>query len=383
MNKLLIAAAGAGKTTYLIDQALSISDNVLITTFTIENAESIRQKMIKRIGCIPPHIHIKTWFSFLLQHGVKPFQGSVKEELYTQCIRGVEFSEKQSGIKFQHPKGFSIPYNEETEFFYHYFDKHFRIYSDKLSKFVVRANEITKGDVIQRLVQVFPNIFIDEVQDLSGYDLTILELLFRSQTNILLVGDPRQTTYLTHWEKKNAKYHYGKIELFITEQCRKKDKIIIDTTTLNYSHRNNSMICDFSSRLYNNYAPTQACNCSDCHHSCIHEGVFVVLDTDVKHYFERYGPTILRYNKSTKTISSDNIYTFGSAKGKEFDDVLIYPTQAMEQWLINFNNSLLEPTTKAKFYVAITRARHSVAFVVSSHTYSQLENHTHIQKWRI
>ena len=47
MNKLLIAAAGAGKTTYLIDQALSITDNVLITTFTIENAESIKQKMIK------------------------------------------------------------------------------------------------------------------------------------------------------------------------------------------------------------------------------------------------------------------------------------------------------------------------------------------------
>lgn len=382
MNKLLIAAAGAGKTTYLINQALSITDNVLITTFTIENTESIKQKIIKKIGCIPPHIHIQTWFSFLFQHGVKPFQGSVKEELYTKSIRGVNFSKQQSGIKYQHPRGFPILYNEKTEFFQHYFDGNSRIYSDKLSKFVVRANEITNGKVIERLTQVFPNIFIDEIQDLSGYDLNILDLLFRSPANVLLVGDPRQTTYLTHWEKKNSKYHYGKIDLFITEKCRKVDRITIDTTTLNYSHRNNSIICKFSSLLYNNYTPTQACTCLDCHHSRKHEGIYAILDTDVQYYFEFYKPIILRYSKSTKTISSNNIYTFGSAKGKEFNDVLIYPTQAMEQWLVDFNDSPLESTTKAKFYVAITRARYSVAFVVSPHIYSQLENLPHIINWR-
>ena len=42
-NKFLIAGAGAGKTTYLVDQALLCKDNVLITTYTDENAYKLRQ----------------------------------------------------------------------------------------------------------------------------------------------------------------------------------------------------------------------------------------------------------------------------------------------------------------------------------------------------
>ena len=34
MSSLIIAAAGAGKTTFLVKKALEISENVLITTFT-------------------------------------------------------------------------------------------------------------------------------------------------------------------------------------------------------------------------------------------------------------------------------------------------------------------------------------------------------------
>ena len=37
-NELIIAAAGSGKTTYLVREALKIKDeNVLVTTFTDEN----------------------------------------------------------------------------------------------------------------------------------------------------------------------------------------------------------------------------------------------------------------------------------------------------------------------------------------------------------
>ncbi len=56
--------------------------------------------------------------------------------------------------------------------------------------------------MIKRISKIFPNIFIDEIQDLAGYDLDILKLLFKSESTILCVGDPRQITYLTHWEKK-------------------------------------------------------------------------------------------------------------------------------------------------------------------------------------
>ena len=74
-DKLIIAAAGSGKTTFLVNQALSIQDSrVLITTFTEANEQEIKKKFIEANGCIPPNVTVQTWFSFLLQHGVKPYQ---------------------------------------------------------------------------------------------------------------------------------------------------------------------------------------------------------------------------------------------------------------------------------------------------------------------
>lgn len=44
MSRLIIAAAEAGKTTFLIEQALKISESVLITTYTDANEQSSRDK---------------------------------------------------------------------------------------------------------------------------------------------------------------------------------------------------------------------------------------------------------------------------------------------------------------------------------------------------
>lgn len=382
MNKLIIAAAGAGKTTYLIQQALETNANVLITTFTIENTECIRQKFINKIGYVPNHVTIQTWFSFLIQHGVKPFQGSLRKELFGINIRGLHFSNEQCGVKYRHPQYGPILFSEKTEFMKHYFDNEMNIYSDKLSKFVIKTNEATNGKVIERIAQIYPNIFVDEVQDLSGYDLTLIDLLFRSSANILLVGDPRQTTYLTHWEKKNQKYHFGKITDFIKNECRKSDKIIIDTTTLNCSHRNNESICNFSSLLYNNFPVTSICTCETCHPKHQHEGIYAIQEKEVYQYIKLYNPTILRYNSKKEVGESNGIFTFGSSKGREFNDVLIFPTEKMEKWLVEFDNSIFEPTTKAKFYVAITRARFSVAFVVSEQIFESLKSNLFINTWR-
>lgn len=38
-NKLVIAAAGSGKTTYLVRQALAVEQRVLITTYTESNEQ--------------------------------------------------------------------------------------------------------------------------------------------------------------------------------------------------------------------------------------------------------------------------------------------------------------------------------------------------------
>lgn len=59
MSKLYIAAAGAGKTTFLVDSAFhqssSIDNKILITTFTDDNTLEIQRKFYSKygfIGCV-------------------------------------------------------------------------------------------------------------------------------------------------------------------------------------------------------------------------------------------------------------------------------------------------------------------------------------------
>jgi len=356
-NKLMIAAAGSGKTTFLVKEALRVKDkNVLITTYTEANETEIRKKIIEETkGYIPKNITIQTWFSFLLQHGVRPYQNIMNNELHEKKI-GFYLTERLSGFRYNNINN-QPTYWGENNLFKFYFTKDFKIYSDKISKFIVECNNKTKGDLIDRISRIYAYLFIDEVQDLAGWDLEILKLLFETSSYILLVGDPRQVTYLTHHPRKYTDYKDGKVDKFIKEKC-KKDICDVDTETLNKTHRNNEDICEFSSKLFPEYTPCKPCTCEKCRsYSETHEGIFLIKEEDIKEYCEKYSPTILRFNKA--------IYpelNFGKSKGLSFDNVLVYPTDKIREYLKEGNISKIE-TVKAKFYVALTRARYSVGIV--------------------
>jgi DNA helicase-2/ATP-dependent DNA helicase PcrA len=74
-NKVIIASAGSRKTTYIVKVALSNPDeNILILTYTIDNIGQIRSYIIRENGFIPTNITILSWYSFLLQECVRPYQ---------------------------------------------------------------------------------------------------------------------------------------------------------------------------------------------------------------------------------------------------------------------------------------------------------------------
>lgn len=212
---------------------------------------------------------------------------------------------------------------------------------------------------------IYTDIFIDEVQDLAGYDLDFLKLLFKTKINVLLVGDPRQVTYLTHRELKYKKYEDGRIKEFIENECNKvfcKDRI--DETSLKYSHRNNMEICKYSSKLYPEYASSEPCECKECRNidSDEHQGIFLIKSSDVLKYLEKYKPMQLRYDKDVQVNESYPVKNFGAAKGLTFDRVLIYPTKEFIKWIKNPKHKL-SPISRSKFYVAITRAKLSVGIL--------------------
>lgn len=353
-NQLIIAAAGSGKTTFLVEQALAIKDHrVLITTYTQANEAEIRRKIIELNKCIPENITIQTWFSLVMQHGMRPYQSY----LYDKRINGLLLVNSQSAVRYKNKYGRNVCW-PEAEVSKHYFSPAGAVYSDKLSKFAVRCNSLSKGAVINRLSRVYPSIFIDEVQDLAGYDLEIIKLLFKSSSNVTLVGDPRQVTYLTHNERKYDKYTYGKIADFVKTECKKLN-CTIDDKSLNKSYRNNLPMCKLSSSLYPSHLECQPGQSK----TSTHDGVFLIKESQKEEYLRKYNPMQLRLKRSSAGPNKEYpVQNFGESKGISYDRVLIYPTADMGKWIKNHSYHLKDKT-RAQLYVALTRARFSVGIV--------------------
>jgi DNA helicase-2/ATP-dependent DNA helicase PcrA len=341
-NKLIIAAAGSGKTTYLIDEAIKNSDvRVLITTYTQANEAEIRKKIIEKVYYIPDNITVQTWFSFLLKHGVKPLQGAIFEKR----VNGLLLVNKKSAM-----------YVAKSDVENYYFTKDTKIYSDKISEFVCAVNEISGQAVVRRMSKIFPKIFIDEIQDLAGYDLELLKLLFCSDSELILVGDPRQATYSTNNSAKNRQFKKANIVNYFFDD--KSINIATDQTSLLVNYRCNELICSLSNRLYKKFSGAQSGNI----YKSGHDGIFFVKEKDVEDYLKLYKPLQLRDSRKQKVNANYAVMNFGESKGLSFDRVLIYPTKPYIKWLID-NESELADTSRSKFYVAITRARYSVAIV--------------------
>ena len=349
-SKCIIAAAGSGKTTYVVNKALGIDRNsrVLIATYTRENEKEIRKKIVKRSKAIPGNVTVQTWWSFLFRHGVRPYQNLITEK----PINGLMLTEKQSGLRYE-SRDFPV-YWGKNDIEPYYFTESRQIYSDKIAIFVIRCNEITDGAVFDRLSKIFDYVFIDEVQDLAGYDLDIVCNIIKTIPTVL-VGDPRQVTYHTHHSTRNRKYANGLIDQFIVEKCN--EFCDIDYSTLRDSFRCNREICNYSNSLFPDFPVVGSLSESRTGH----DGIFFISPREVEKYLKRYEPVQLRYSQRTRINEEYPVYNFGESKGLTFDRVVIYPTNSIKDYINK--KTELPSSTLCRYYVALTRARYSVAIV--------------------
>lgn len=377
-NKLLIAAAGSGKTQYIIENIFEIikknsSANILVTTYTRTNAEQIRQR-IKEFNrdnfkdySIPKNIIIQEWFSFLLEHGVRPFKSMVLPELLYKNIDIYH--------DFQYNNNLYIKRSEILG--QNFLGNH--IIANSLSDFTLTVEEKTSGLIFSRIENIYSHIFIDEVQDLAGYDLNFLKKLFGTKIETTMVGDPRQTTYVTPPKKENSQYKDGKIVKFITDKC-KDASVCVDTNTLSFSHRNNKEICDFSSALYPDFEKSLPCICEKCRVKDFYSGIYICKESKINEYSNNIihkNIGVLRHSKSKFPERN-----FGDSKGLTYDHIIIHPTKPIIEYLKSGNLVKIVKNKKGileerdaldipRFYVAVTRAKYSVAIV-----YDYKENET-------
>lgn len=339
-NTVVISAAGSRKTTYIVEQALAQPEKrILIVTYTIENLEQIRRYFIEKNGVVPVHVHIQSWFTFLLHECVRPYQSYLYDGKRIENICFVQ--------------GKSAKYVKKDNTAAYYLAGFTDIYTDKISDFACRINEVSGGLIIKRLEGMYDTMYIDEIQDLAGYDLDFLEILFNSQIEMLVVGDNRQATYATNYSPKNSKFK-GKNIISLFQAWKAKGLCTIEERVKCY--RCNQAICTFADLLYPDM--TSAVSMQDADTG--HDGIFIVKNSDVGAYIQTYTPRILQYKKNDKTAHL-NAINFGASKGLTFERVLIFPTTPISKYLQTGDISQI--SEKPKLYVAITRAKFSVAFV--------------------
>jgi DNA helicase-2/ATP-dependent DNA helicase PcrA len=334
-NIVTVAAAGSGKSTSIISEALSSPEKrILITTFTIEGTEELKKILFEKYKAIPKNIEVMSWMSFILQECIRPYQ----LEAFGRQVTKLIFVQGRStqGIPKSRPA--------------YYFGSIDSIYSDKLSEYAMLCNEVTSGKVIDRIASVFDQIFIDEFQDFAGYDFDLVVALLKSRVSVRIVTDPRQGTYSTNESAKNAQYKKSGVQKFV-EMLESKGlcQILLN----NWSYRCNQSICDLSDSLYPDFINTESRNGTVTGH----DGVFRVRSSDIDRYLEAHHPVVLRYDKRT-LWRDEKVRNFGSVKGRTYDRVLILENGPIKDFLSGKAFS-----SPAKYYVGLTRAKYSVAIL--------------------
>lgn len=353
MNRLTLAVAGSRKTQSIVDACTNGDSNVrrLALTFTQTGQAELQERL--RNSCAPGSApEVMGWFAFLLRHCIRPY---LPLQFPGRRLRGLNFEGEPAAGR----------YATGAERF---FDTEDRAYRLHLSRLAFDVSAVSEGAVIDRISHIYDEIYIDEVQDLTGCDLRIVEqLMHQSNLDIYLVGDVRQSVFDTNPRDPNLKQYRGVKMVDWFELHRASGLLEIKHQTETW--RSNQAIADFSDAIFPATFKFDA-TVSRQVDVTGHDGVFAISETDVSKYMTRYSPQLLRASKSTARESDLPFRNFGKVKGLTFDRVLIYPTSAIARFLTDGTG--LKDSSACGLYVAVTRARHSVAFVVSNPAHTNL-----------
>jgi DNA helicase-2/ATP-dependent DNA helicase PcrA len=352
-NHLTLAVAGSRKTQGIVDAcaAAATSQRILILTYTTANQMELRRRLAEQAGD-RPNVEVMGWFTFLIGNFVRPFLP------YTYRGRRV------GGFDFKSPP----QQYASLDSWNRYFNTESEIRKVHLPQLAHRLEVASSGAGIRRLERVYDRIFVDEVQDLCGYDLEILKLLMASDIPLEMVGDVRQAILATNErEKKNKKFMFMGIWAWFLAEA-KVGRLSI--TQRSETWRCRPEIAAFADSIFGSgwgFDTTVSRN----GRQTSHDGVFLVREADVDAYVSAFHPLGLRYSaNSAKKFSHLQLMNFGEAKGLGRERVMIFPTKAISDFLTA--GATLAEQQAAKFYVAVTRAEQSVAIVLNQYGNSGL-----------
>ena len=334
---LILAVAGSGKTTYLINM-LNLDQRFLLVTYTRNNYEHLKRSVIKKFGFFPGNIKVLKYFQFVYSFCYKPFCG---------------LDNRAKGICFDLPP-------ERTRYFpgtkAFYMTKLGFLYHNRIAHYCVSR---CAGDIKTRLDKYYDYLLVDEVQDFAGHDFNLLLGIFPETCNTICVGDFYQHTYDTSLDGNVRRSLYDDLAHYLKKW--EKAGVYLDSKSLAKTRRCSSEICNFVESLGITIQSSGEA-----------EGRVYILDT------EKDIDNIVRNDQVPKLFLEKSALfscagmNWGASKGIDaFTDVCVVLNQTTERLFTQGKLNELNPRTRNKLYVACTRA-HRNLYIVS---YKYLEKY--------
>lgn len=347
-NTATLAVAGARKTQSIVE-ACATGDSGkrrLVLTYTLSGQRDLEYRL--RAGCPPNAVpYVSGWYAFLLRQWVRPFLPLLYRG---RRLGGLNFE----GLPQTNGRGIVIASGVER-----FLDQQSRAYKRFLSKLAVDVADAAEGAVTVRLQRMYDEIYIDEVQDLTGYDLDILERLLTTTSVIRMVGDMRQSVFDTNPQDPRHKKYRGLKMLDWFEVQKKAKRLEIEYSSTTW--RSVPAVASFSDTIFEPALELPPTTSAQDRRSD-HDGVFALAPEHVSAYIDRYQPVCLRQTISTAVPGGVRATNFGISKGRTYLRVLIFATGPMRTFLTT--GKLLSDQSACGLYVGVTRAIHSVAFVM-------------------
>jgi DNA helicase-2/ATP-dependent DNA helicase PcrA len=231
VKRLRLAVAGGRKTQSIIDECASASSErrILVLTYTQANQQEVGRRLASGAP-LDASVTVLGWFSFLMTHWVRPYIPRLFSDSHLQ------------GLNFDGDPG------QYTTGRARFLDGEGRAYKRHLAHLAGDVNVASSGAVLDRLSRLYDTLYVDEVQDLNGYDLEILDALIDSPISLTLVGDVRQALLLTNpRDPKNKQYKGAKIKDWLDKRCTSGRLCV---THESRTWRCNQSIADFADSIF-------------------------------------------------------------------------------------------------------------------------------------
>lgn len=327
-KRIILAVAGSGKTRYIIE-CLDLKRSSLIVTYTNNNFYNIKSRIIQKFGYFPDNIRLFSYFSFLYSFCFKPFL------LNRTRAKGIRFDPCS---------------NRYAQGDRRYIDGNNRVYSNRLTKFIIEKGEAES--VSARITKYFDVVLFDEIQDFAGNDFNFLPHIVNTDCDVIFVGDFYQHTFDTSRDgNTNANLH-KQLDGYLKKV--KDIQLTVDPGILDRSYRCSPSVCKF---VEDNLGIAIGSKREDDT-----EIVMVNDSAMIKEVFEDNDVVKLFYQ--SRTIYPCFGRNWGESKGEDrYNDVCVVLNKGTYKLFSENNLRQLNPTTRNKLYVAITRARGRLIFV--------------------